>query len=103
MATLKNLILDGNFSIPSYISIEASTLLQSILKKKPKQRLSLNDILKSVWIKNETGSWIDGDAGYRSYPRLGSDNLSSAEQTTFEELQLIGITEQILRQADMSI
>ena len=101
VALLKNLILDGNFTIPSFVSVEASTLLQNILKKKPKQRSSLSDILKSVWIKNETGSWIEGEAGYRSCPRLGSDSLSSAEQTTFDELQQMGITEKILRQAVM--
>ena len=97
VALLKNLILEGNFSIPSYISVECATLIQSILQKKPKNRASLDDISRSVWLKNEDG-WTDGDTGYRSYPRLGSDSLSNTEQTVFEELLNIGINEQILRQ-----
>ena len=97
VAVLKNLILEGNFAIPSYVSVECSTLLRSILKKKPEKRVTLEDISKSVWMKND-GGWMDGDSGYRSHPRLGAENMSDTEQAVFSELLQLGINEQILKQ-----
>ena len=95
--SLKNLILEGNFTIPSHVSVECSTLLRSILKKKPSQRASLTDISESVWVGG-SGEWIQAEAGYRGYPRLGSDNLSETEKRVFDQLSEIGISQAILKQ-----
>ena len=95
--SLKNLILEGNFTIPSHVSVECSILLRGILKKKPSQRASLTDISESVWVGG-SGEWIQAEVGYRGYPRLGSDNLSETEKRVFDQLSEIGISQAILKQ-----
>ena len=99
VAALKNLILEGSFNIPSYVSPNCSALLRNILKKKPTSRASFEDISSSDWMSGlGSEGWVEGDLGYRSCPRLGSDNLSNSEVEVLEELEALGITESVLKQ-----
>ena len=99
VAALKTLILAGKFTVPSYVSPACGSLLRSILQRKSASRPDLGDILTSDWMA-EAGAWIEADPGYRSCPRLGAmeNELTEAEIIVMEELEQMGITENVLRQ-----
>ena len=99
VAALKTLILAGKFTVPSYVSPACGSLLRSILQRKSASRPDLGDILTSDWMAG-AGAWIEADPGYRSCPRLGAmeDELTEAEIIVMEELEQMGITENVLRQ-----
>lgn len=44
-------IISGNLNLPTYISEELKTLIEGILVKNPKERLSLADIDESQWLR----------------------------------------------------
>lgn len=48
------LILDGKFSIPDYVSKEASDVLKGMICLEPKERLTVPQILSHQWLKDTT-------------------------------------------------
>lgn len=51
VATLKKHILEGVFSIPGYVSFQCRKVIEGILKKMPQERLGLQEIRNSDWLK----------------------------------------------------
>ncbi|KAG3267289.1 hypothetical protein H1C71_034733, partial [Ictidomys tridecemlineatus] len=62
---LKKRILEANYSIPQHVSEEASDLIQQILTLDPKQRPTLEQILRHPWLTQDE----------HSFPRLPSQPL----------------------------
>ncbi|XP_054707547.1 serine/threonine-protein kinase NIM1-like [Uloborus diversus] len=54
VAGLKKQILDGEFTIPDFLSTECHFLIVGILKQDPKLRTSLDQIKRSNWLKGQT-------------------------------------------------
>ncbi|XP_053552805.1 serine/threonine-protein kinase MARK2-like [Bombina bombina] len=50
LATLRELILQGHYEVPSYVSIECKTLLSKLLVKDPNLRRLIEPIKKDRWI-----------------------------------------------------
>lgn len=51
VTTLKKLILDADFIIPDYVSVECSWLIRSLLQRNPRNRLETKDVQEDKWLK----------------------------------------------------
>ncbi|XP_069693850.1 serine/threonine-protein kinase NIM1 [Periplaneta americana] len=51
VATLKKHILEGVFTIPGHVSFQCRKVIEGILKKAPRERLGLQEIRNSDWLK----------------------------------------------------
>ena len=94
---LKNVILEGSFTLPAYLSPDCGLLIKSILKRKPDSRLSLEDVARHPWLGGEVSWEGEEAAGYRPHPRLGA-SLSPVESEVMERLEQLGISVDTLRQ-----
>ena len=94
---LKNVILEGSFTLPAYLSPDCGLLIKSILKRKPDARLSLEDVARHPWLGGEVSWEGEEAAGYRPHPRLGA-SLSPVECEVMERLEQLGISVDTLRQ-----
>lgn len=92
---LKKCIIDGNFTIPSYVSESCSFLIRNILKRLPKERLSLENI--------ERGEWLEGQEfphplhSYEQYPHSALNSSSSDEREATKILHDLGVTESVIK------
>lgn len=53
VAKLKKCILDGSYTIPSYVSDSCQFLVRSILKHIPQDRFTLDEIKRCDWLEGE--------------------------------------------------
>lgn len=53
VAKLKKCIMDGSYSIPSYVSDSCQFLIRSILKHVPHDRFTLEEIKRCAWLEGE--------------------------------------------------
>jgi serine/threonine-protein kinase NIM1 len=53
VAKLKKCILDGSYTIPSYVSDSCQFLIRSILKHVPQDRFTLEEIQRCDWLEGE--------------------------------------------------
>lgn len=51
VTALKKLILDGDFIIPDYVSVECSWLIRSLLQRDPINRLDTRGVHEDKWLK----------------------------------------------------
>ena len=51
VTALKKLILEGDFIIPDYVSVECSWLITSLLQRNPMNRLETKDVQRDKWLK----------------------------------------------------
>ncbi|XP_021926277.1 serine/threonine-protein kinase NIM1-like isoform X2 [Zootermopsis nevadensis] len=54
VAVLKKHVLEGTFSVPGHVSFQCRKMIEGILKKEPRERLTLQEICNSVWLKGIT-------------------------------------------------
>lgn len=66
VTTLKKLILDGDFIIPDYVSVECSWLIRSLLQRNPMNRLETKDVQEDKWLK---GLFFPGSLPRYKYTR----------------------------------
>ena len=97
VSMLKNVILEGSFTLPAYLSPDCGLLIKSILKRRPDARLSLEDVARHPWLGGEVSWEGEEAAGYRPHPRLGA-SLSPVESEVMERLEQLGISVDTLRQ-----
>lgn len=54
VSALKKLILDGTYDMPEDISNDCCFVIKNLLRKDPEERLNLDDLRESEWLKHET-------------------------------------------------
>ncbi|XP_002734496.1 serine/threonine-protein kinase NIM1-like [Saccoglossus kowalevskii] len=95
VAKLKKCILDGTYTIPSYVSEDCQSLIKSMLKPLPSDRPSLNDMKRSAWL--EGIEFPRAHLQYKLMPHF--DKSSSAEEIEVKSaLKDLGIGEEHLEQ-----
>ena len=95
VSVLKNVILEGSFTIPAYLSSECGLLIKSILKRKPGARPSMEEVSRAGWLGGEV-RLEEAEAGYKPHPRLGAE-LTQSEMEVMERLEELGISQETLR------
>ncbi|XP_013794259.1 serine/threonine-protein kinase NIM1-like [Limulus polyphemus] len=93
---LKNLIIEGKFKIPSYVSKNCSVLIRGILQQNLKHRFNMKDIMLSEWLFNQ--NFPDELERYIMYPSFeSSSRLTEEERETRHQLRNLGITDEMLQ------
>lgn len=93
---LKKCIIEGNFTIPSYVSDNCQFIIRNLLKRPPKERLTLEAI--------ERGDWLDGQEfpqpvhDYELYPHQALHSTGSDEKETTKILNDLGVTDKIIKE-----
>ncbi|XP_077981363.1 serine/threonine-protein kinase NIM1-like [Glandiceps talaboti] len=76
VAKLKKCILDGSYTIPSYVSEDCQAIIKGILKPVPSDRLTLAQIKKAAWLDGQ--EFPRAHHQYKLTPHF--DKSSSAEE-----------------------
>ena len=98
VAKLKKCILDGSYTIPSYVSDSCQFLIRNTLKPVPQDRFKLEEIRKSNWLEGR--EFPDALEPYQLNPSINPDsNLKEDEQEARNILRDLGITEEHFKQA----
>ncbi|XP_015923290.1 serine/threonine-protein kinase NIM1 isoform X2 [Parasteatoda tepidariorum] len=96
---LKKQILDGDYTIPDYLSSELHFLIVGILKQDPKQRTSLDQIKKSNWLTGQTlPSPLPKDNLLSAVEDCNGNGtiLSSVELSVKQTLKDLGVTDEMI-------
>ena len=97
VAKLKKCILEGSYTIPSYVSDSCQFLIRNILKPVPQDRFSLPEIRCSDWLE---GQEIPQELEqYEMNPTIDAANLSAEEREARNTLYELGITDEHFKQA----
>ncbi|KAK3918781.1 Serine/threonine-protein kinase NIM1 [Frankliniella fusca] len=63
VASLKRHILEGHFSLPAHLSDECQGLIEAILRQTPSDRLTMDQVLASEWLRGTPLPKADDDQG----------------------------------------
>lgn len=104
VAGLKKQILEGDFTIPEFISVDCQSLIKGILRLDPKARTTLEQIKKSSWL---TGMVLPRALPKDRVQRIPTETcsnekppaLSPAEMLTRDKLNELGIAEEMVEEA----
>ena len=91
VAKLKKCILDGTYTIPSYVSDSCQFLIRSILKPVPTDRYTLQEIMHSDFLESE--EFPLPLEPYLNTPTLDSIHLKEDELEARKTLVDLGITD----------
>ncbi|RNA29688.1 Serine threonine- kinase NIM1 [Brachionus plicatilis] len=91
---LKRLILNGDYTIPSFVSDTCQFLIKGILRPIPIDRFSVKEIMHSAWLDSEKFS--DSLLSFQFNPCQEQSKLSKEELYSLKILQSLGITKQHL-------
>ncbi|XP_033113954.1 serine/threonine-protein kinase NIM1-like [Anneissia japonica] len=95
VAKLKKCILDGNFTIPPFVSKDCQSLISGILKSEPSERLTIREMMTHPWLKGqEFPKSIDA---YHTVPAFEKENATMDELKVLKELEELGIQEDLLK------
>ena len=97
VAKLKKCILDGTYTIPSYVSDSCQFLIRSILKPVPTDRFTLQEVMHSDFLESE--EFPSALEPYLSTPTLDSSNLKEDELEARKTLIDLGITDDHFKSA----
>ena len=89
VAKLKKCILDGQFTIPSYVSSGCQQLIKSILKQSPGDRYTVDQIKAASWLQGQ--EFPPSHPSYHLTPCFKRDSASSEELNVLDELRNLGI------------
>ncbi|KAL3868874.1 hypothetical protein ACJMK2_041630 [Sinanodonta woodiana] len=95
VAKLKKCILEGNYTIPSYVSDSCQFLIRSILKPMPQDRFGINEIKASEWLEGQ--EFPEALEPYNVNPSPVGADLSEEERLARKTLSDLGITEDHIR------
>ena len=91
VAKLKKCILDGNFTIPSFVSSNCSMLIRNILKSGASERHNVEQIKSSLWLKGQ--EFPDAHHSYHLTPCFDQDVATDEEQEVLEQLKQLGLND----------
>ena len=98
VAKLKKCILDGSYTIPTYVSDSCQFLIRGILKPVPQDRFKLEEIRKSDWLDGR--EFPEALEPYQLNPSISQDAiLKDDEQEARNILRDLGISEEHFKQA----
>ena len=99
VAKLKKCILDGSYTVPSYVSDSCVFLIRSILKHIPQDRFTIPEIKRSEWLE---GQEFPGPLkSYKLNPSVDSKNIDEEEREARSILENLGIREDHFRQSNI--
>lgn len=90
VARLKKCILEGQYTIPSYVSDSGQFLIRNILRPVPQDRFTLTEIQKSEWLEGQ--EFPAELEPYNVNPSQDTSSLSEEEQDARRILKDLGIT-----------
>lgn len=102
VAGLKKQILEGEFTIPEFLSSECHFLILGILKLDPKARISLEQIKRSNWLMGQTLPGALPKDQLQVPTKICDDNgpiLSPSEASARSKLKDLGISESMVEDA----
>ena len=99
VAKLKKCILDGSYTVPSYVSDSCVFLIRSILKHIPQDRFTLAEIRRSEWLDGQ--DFPDSLDPYNLNPSQDVRSLSEEEREARTVLSNLGINEEHLRKTSV--
>jgi serine/threonine-protein kinase NIM1 len=97
---LKKCILDGSYKIPSFVSDSCAGLVRGILQPVPTERLTLNQIRHSVWLDGEDFPEAMEPFTSGILKSSGGDVMSSDKREAIRALEELGISEELLADAE---
>lgn len=113
VVNLKRNILNGEFEIPSHVSIECATLIRGILRKSYRDRYTMSQVVESVWLKDgvttlgttgqrkKWGPWtssskLTGRRNYHPWPRVDRREWDELETEVRNQMMKLGMDETII-------
>ena len=97
VAKLKKCILEGMYTIPSYVSDSCQFLIRGILRPVPQDRFVLDEMKNSDWLEGE--DFPEPLEPYQLNPSMQTAGLSEEEIEARNYLKELGITEEHFKQA----
>lgn len=97
VAKLKKCILDGTYTIPSYVSDSCQFLIRSILKPVPTDRFTIPEMTSSDFLEGE--EFPAALEPYLNNPTLDSSNMKDDEMEARKTLIDLGITDDHFKSA----
>ncbi|XP_033636199.1 serine/threonine-protein kinase NIM1-like [Asterias rubens] len=94
VAKLKKCILDGQFTIPSFVSNHCQGLIRSALKHSAPERISIDGIKNATWLRSQ-----EFPAAHQSYhliPCFDKETATSEEKEVLSQLSHLGVTDEHL-------
>lgn len=91
---LKRIILNGDYTIPSFVSETCQFLIKGILRPVPIDRFSIKEIMHSAWLDSEKFS--QPLLSFQFNPGLEQSKLSKEEVYSLKILESLGISNQHL-------
>lgn len=92
---LKKCIIEGSYTIPAFVTEKCQYLIKNILKKVPKERLSLDQIEKSLWLDGQNFPKETHD--FEMFPQSALISSGADEKEATRILHELGITEKIIK------
>jgi len=91
---LKRKILEGSYTIPTFVTEACKFLIKQILQLAPSDRLTLSEVMRSLWLEG-----IDFPKAYRKFehkPCLYPSTGTMEEREANKNLQAFGIPTQLI-------
>ncbi|XP_011662440.1 serine/threonine-protein kinase NIM1 [Strongylocentrotus purpuratus] len=89
VAKLKKCILDGQFTIPSYVSSNGQLLIRGVLKQPPPDRYTIDQIKSSQWLQGQ--EYPPPHPSYHLTPCFRRESASNEEINVLDQLKALGI------------
>ena len=93
---LKKCIIEGNFTIPSYVTDNCQFIIRNLLKRHAKERLTLEAIERSDWLEGQDFPQPLHD--YDLYPHQALHSTGSDERETTKILNDLGVTDKVIKE-----
>lgn len=93
---LKKCIIDGTFTIPSFVSDNCQFIIRNLLKRSPKERLTLHSLERSDWLEGQ-----EFPKPLHSFELMAHHALHSSgtdEQQTIKCLNELGVTSKVIKE-----
>ncbi|RWS11035.1 serine/threonine-protein kinase NIM1-like protein, partial [Dinothrombium tinctorium] len=117
VSILKKLILEGDYTIPNYLSFECQSVIKGLLQNDPKDRLTLSQLQKCEWLKDQTfpaclptykvalpsiTNEADAKEASEESEKIATSSsspmVSRDESETIRQLQELGIAENMIKE-----
>ncbi|XP_064625191.1 serine/threonine-protein kinase NIM1-like [Lineus longissimus] len=96
VAKLKKCILEGTYTIPSFVSDSGQFLIRSMLKPAPLDRFSIQEIKASEWLQGE--EFPAALEPYELNPTMANNNVKHDEVEARKVLTTLGISDDLIKQ-----